>query len=213
MKEFLFKLDIIAPAVSLLLILIILLIRKRTLPFSDYILIIFFSVELMLNCVAAVLQSKQLSNLWVYFLNCFVIHMLLSYYFLKILHKKQIVYWGFFLFIIVLFVFVKIQPYNTFPSYLYSITSFITVIYSLSFLNQIIDTLPTFEILSLKEFWILTGTLTYFGSTFFIFITYNYLSDISPKNVYILWQLHNIFLCLGCIIFFKAINCNKWILK
>ena len=213
LKEFLFKLDIIAPAISLVFLIIPFIIRKREFSFSDYILIGFLFVELVLNSIAALLQSRSINNLPIYFLNCFIIHTVFSYYFFKILYRKQFVLIGFVFFLIAFAFFFKIQPYNTFPSYLYAIASFIMILYSLIFLNQFIDTPSAYEILSLKEFWIVVGTLTYFGSSFFIFISYNYLSIVSPKKVYILWQSHNIFLFLGCCIFLKSINSNKWILK
>ena len=190
------------------------MIRKRIHSFPDFILLTFLVCELLLNVTSAVLQARLISNLPVYFTNCILVHLLFSYYFLKILSVKKIIYIGFTAFCLYLLVIVKTHHiYNDFPSYLYAVSSLVIIIYSLFFLHQILDTLPAFNILSLKEFWIITGTLTYFGSTFFIFISYNYLSVIASKQVYVLWQLHNVFLCFSCFIFLKAINSKKWIPK
>lgn len=193
---------------------ILIMIQRRLQSLGDRLLLTFFVTQLLLNGTAAILQDRLINNLWVYHLNCYSTHCIFGYYFLKVLSNKQIVYWGFFLFLVsLLLITLEIQPYNSFPSYLYSISSFITILYAFFFLNQIIDTLPAIRILSLKDFWIITGILAYFGSSFFIFISYNYLSSISLKNVFVLWQLHNIFLCLACLLFLKAINSKKWVLK
>jgi len=211
LKEFLFKLDIIAPAFSLTFAFILFKIRKRKISFPDLILLGFLIVELLLNIVSAILQVNKKSNLEVYLLNLILIQLLFTYYFLKVLIRKKIVYFGFALFCLCTLLIVKgLQISDNFASYPYAFSSLIILIYSLVFLHQILDTLPSFNILSLKEFWIITGTLTYFGSTFLIFISYHYLSVIAPKQVHVLWQLHNIFLCFGCLIFSKAINCKKW---
>lgn len=213
MKEVLYKLDIIAPAVSLNVAVFIIAIRKGTRSFPDFILLTFIAAELLLNNISASLLAQKNYNNGIYLLNCITYHLVFTFYFLKVLSKKRIVYIGFTLFCLVtLYTALVTWTPVSFPSYPYAVSSFIIIIYSLYFLNQLINTLPAFDILSLKEFWVITGTLTYFGSTFFIFISYSYLS-VSNKHVSVLWQLHNIFLCIGCFIFLKAIKCKKWIPK
>lgn len=209
-----FKLDLIAPVIGLLAAIFYFAVRKYPYSHSDRIIVLFLSIELILNTMAASFQLHARSNLWIYHLNCVVVHALFTWYFLKLLLKQRIVAIGFIVFSLsVIILEPKIQAFNSFPSYIYSISSFIVALYALCFLNQIIDTLPAYHILSVKEFWVIAGVLTYFGSSFFIFISYSYLSFVSPKKVFVLWQFHNIFLFFGCIVFTKAFNCTKWILK
>jgi hypothetical protein len=91
--------------------------------------------------------------------------------------------------------------------------AFLFVGFSLMSFYGWMEGLPASNILLLKEFWGAAGILFYFGSSFFIFISYEYLSEVSAKNVGILWKLHNVFLTLGCLIFLKAIFSKQWILK
>lgn len=214
LKEFLFKLDITAPVVTLLLAIVFQKIRRRSFSFPDYVLLTFLLLELVFNTVSAILQYEAVSNLTIYFFNCIAIHVLFAFYFYKLLDTKWFVYSGFIAFCVLSTIIIcVIQPYNSFPSYIYSLSAFIIVVYSLLFLLQMLNAPPILEILTLKEFWIVSGILIYFGSVFFIFISYNYLSVTAPRTVYVLWQLHNVFLSFGCIGFLKALNSSKWILK
>jgi len=214
LREFLFKLDIIAPLFALFFVGILQAREKKVGSFSNYVLIAFFILQLVLNVLAGYLQSIKIPNLWVYHLNCQLTHVVFTCYFVAAISKKQIVYAGLTVFIIAdIVLLLSVQPYEVFPSYPYALSSFILVCYALVLLNIVIDKIPTFHILSLKEFWLTAGVLTYFGSAFLIFISYHYLSEVATRNIYILWQLHNIFIGLGCIIFTKALTSKQWIRK
>lgn len=212
LREFLFKLDVIAPFIALLFA-IIWLVQKKKIT-SNSILIAIILVQVVLNTTEAYLQFMKINNLRIYHLNCILTHVIFTYYFLNALKQKWIVYTGVTVFLVAnLLLGLTITSYEAFPSYPFAISSFILVVYALVLLNKVIELIPTFHILSLKEFWLVAGVLTYFGSSFLIFISYHYFSDVSPKNVSILWQVHNIFLALSCIIFIKAITSRQWLLK
>lgn len=211
-KEFLFKLDIIAPGITLLFIGSRWMGRGYRGSFSNRILVAYLVLELCLNAVAGYLHYKTLPNLWVYQLNCQLTHLAFTIYFFRALKRNRIVVIGFSFYLIAnLILLFSRQLVNLFPSYSYAASSFILVVYALTQFNKLIAKIPTIHILSLKEFWLNTGILTYFGSAFLIFISYQYLSNVSPKNVYILWQVHNIFLALSCITFAKAVFSRQWI--
>jgi|GEM_PF-2372006 len=213
-KEFLFKLDIIGPLSVLLFTLILALNKRRISSFSNRILIAFVLAQLILNAIAAYLQSERINNLGVYHLNCLISLVIFSWYFMKVIRQKKIVSLGLIIFFILDFILLLTgHPFKMFPSYQYALSSFILVLYGLLLLNTIIEQIPTFSILSLKEFWITTGVLTYFGSSFLVFISYHYFSEVLPRNVYILWQVHNVFLALGCLFFLKAITSKQWIVE
>lgn len=218
-REFLFKLDILAPFFALLFVLIRVVQKKRAFVNADKALIIFLLLQLVLNTIAGYLQFRQLDNLFIYRLNCLLSHFLFTWYFFTVFTRKKLLYAGLSVFIlieVIIFLYpqtyiYKNQVYIAFPSYSFALSSFILSVYALSLLNIIIEKIPTFHIFSLKEFWFITGILMYFGSAFFIFVSYQYLSQMSTKNIEVLWQVHNIFLALSCIIFLKAITGKQWI--
>jgi len=213
-NEFLVFQDIVAPLIALLLGVLLFYIKKRKVYYPDTLLFYFLICQATLNTFAPILQSKSINNHLVYHLNCLITVIIFTTYFLRSLHYEKTIFIGLVVFLIFCLInIIWIQPYYTFNSYSYSLGAFLIVLYSLLNFRELIKRMPTQKILSLKEFWILAGLLTYFGSCFFIFISYNYLSEIDAKNVGILWKIHNVFLSLGCIIFLKAISCKQWIPK
>ncbi len=214
LNSFLVYLDIIAPLTVLCFTVLLFLSKRNQITQPDYLLIYFLIAQGILNTLAPVLQSKGINNHLLYHLNCLLSEIIFTVYFLMALEYKKIVRFGFLVFVIFWIANIFwIQPYYKFNSYSYSLGAFLIVLYSLLSFLQLIRKMPVQKILSLKEFWILTGLLTYFGSCFFIFTSYNYLSDINPKNVGILWKIHNVFLAFASVIFLNAIACKQWIHK
>ncbi|WP_072835136.1 hypothetical protein [Flavisolibacter ginsengisoli] len=214
---FFIYLDITAPLVVFLVVLFAVLYRGLHLRPFDRILISFLLAQILLNSLANFLQYHKTNNHWVYHLNCITTQVIFSVYFFFLftdVARKKILLYGsliFILFYVLNIVF--IQPYYTFNSYSYAMGAFLFVAFALMSFYGWMEGLPATNILQLKEFWGAAGILFYFGSSFFIFISYEYLSEVSAKNVGILWKLHNVFLTLGCFIFLKAIFSKQWILK
>jgi hypothetical protein len=214
---FFIYLDIAAPLVVFLVVLFAVLYRGLQLLPYDRILISFLLAQVFLNSLANYLQDQQINNHWVYHLNCITTQVIFTIYFFHLFAdapKRKLLLYGtlfFILFYIINIVF--IQPYYTFNSYSYAMGAFLFVGFALMSFYGWMEGLPASNILLLKEFWGAAGILFYFGSSFFIFISYEYLSEVSAKNVGILWKLHNVFLTLGCVIFLKAIFSKQWIPK
>ena len=208
-------LDITAPSITLSAAFLIFLFRRVKPNFIDFTLISFLLLQVVLNKWADHLQDSEINNHWLYHLNCVLIQVLFTGYFLKIFKEKKIkkmiaiTFSCFIIFAVLNAAF--IQPYNTFNSYSYALGSLLIVSYCLLSFHYLIDKLPSSNLLSLKEFWAGAGILIYFGSCFFIFISYHYLSIVSQKNVGILWMAHNIFLALGCVFFLITFTRQKWI--
>jgi len=210
-------LDIVAPVLSLIAVLVLLFLKKATLVKTDYVLLSFFMLQVVLNSMANYLQDNQVNNHWLYHANTLGTQVLFSTFFYLLFHAQKLklfILFGFagymavFLLNILFF-----QPLTTFPSYTYAFGSLMLVVYGLLTFQSWFEMIPATNILSLKEFWAVAGILLYFGSGFFIFITYHYLSIVSGKDVGILWKLHNLFLALGCLVFLRAFTCKKWIQK
>lgn len=208
-------LDMYAPLITVLLALLNFVIRRIKPVFIDFILLTFLIQQIILNRWANYFQEINVNNHWLYHVNCVLTQVLFTIYFLKIFKSKKnkklllITFSSFMIFAILNTLF--IQPYNTFNSYSYAIGSLFIVSYCLLYFRNLIDKLPSNNLLSLKEFWAGAGILIYFGSCFFIFLSYHYLSIVSQKNVGVLWMVHNIFLTLGCILFLITFTKEKWI--
>jgi hypothetical protein len=207
--------DIIFPAIFFVTSLIVAKLRRVKLINHDFTLLGFYFLQFGLNTFANFLQDRQINNHIVYHLNSFITQLIFSCYYLEIYKGKKekkivigtiIGYIGFFIFNLIFF-----QPLNTFNSYSYAFGVFWIVFLSLKTLQLMVDIPESENIYKMKEFWAAAGILFYFGSSFFIFISYNYLSSVSSNNVGILWRIHNIFLAVGCFLFFKAIVSPKWI--
>ena len=204
-----FYLDLIAPLLVLTAAVLFFLVKKRRISYNDYLILLFLIWQAILNGAAPILQSLQINNHFLYHFNCLVSVTIFSAYFYFSLSRKRIVLSGFLLFFAFwCFNMIFIQPYYEFNSYSYALAALLIVGFSLYNFHQLITHLPSSNILTLKGFWILAALLTYFGSSFFIFITYNYLSEFDPQNVGILWRTHNVFLFAASLIFLKALTCK-----
>lgn len=201
----------------LVLALALLHFQKRGMhPISiDFILLLFFASQVVLNTVANVLQNQTINNHWVYHTNSFCSQLIFTYLFYALFRhesKRAIILGGLLLYAVFFtFNILFLQPITVFNSYSYALGALIIVVYGLLAFSWWIQVVPALNLLSLKEFWAFAGVMFYFGSSFFILITYQYLSIVSPEDVGVLWKMHNIFLTIGCLLFLKAIMCKKWI--
>jgi hypothetical protein len=210
-------LDVTVPLTVLLAIVAIRLIKPTRWSKTDLFLLLFLIDQVALNSLANILQDYRIRNHWVYLLNSLSTQLIFAFYFYLLFtekNKKRLV--GTALLLYVLFFIINltfIQPYTTFNSYSYALGAFFIVLFGLiSFLSWT-EVIPGVNIINLKEFWVSAGILLYFGSGFFIFISYHYLSIVSYESVGVLWKLHNVFLAFGCLLFLKAMTCTRWILR
>lgn len=217
MNRILVYLDIIVPFVSILVSVFYLLSRRVTIHVYDFTLLFFYFSQFILNSTANGFQDYKINNHWVYHINSLITQIIFTYYFLNSYHNekwKTLTVISFVLYIIFgLFNMVFFQRPLTFNSYSYAFGVLWIVFFSLESLHILLSNPELENIFKFKDFWIATGILFYFGISFFIFISYNYLSAVSPQNVGVLWKIHNIFLSIGCILFLKAIFAKKWIPK
>lgn len=216
LKHFWIYLDTVMP---LLVLLITAFIKFRNPKFSksDYYIISYLLVQLILNGASNYLSEHDINNQWIFHLNAFISQTIFSIYFYSFLNSSttkrviRVVFFMYFCFFVVSILF--IQRINFFNSYTFALGSFNIVIYALLGFRVILNELPTKKLYAMKEFWFFTALLTYFGNCFFIFVTYNYISDIAPNRVGVLWLFNNIFLSACCILFFISTISKEWIHK
>lgn len=203
------------PFLLLLLLAIVYYIRRFPIRKGDWLLIAFLASQLLFSCLALYLEWLINFNIWVFHVNCLVTQAIFTLYFLDLFRhsraRRMIQITGCIFLVFFLLSEFFLQPYYTFNSYSYALGASFLVLYGLIAFYRWMQVLPATNILALKEFWGAAGVLFYFGSTFFIFISYEYLIRVTPKTVGTLWLLQNFFLGLCCIIFTKAILTKEWI--
>jgi hypothetical protein len=206
-------LDFAAPLIMLVVALFILNTKRIKPNRQSLVLLYFLFVQALLNGGADFLMDYRINNHWVYHFNCIISHLLFSIFFLSLPgNKVLIIKYGFILFSFFWILNIGlIQGSLVFNSYSYALSGLVMVIYSMNSLKLMLDNPRSRNLLIISDFSTIAGVLIYFGCSFFIFISYSYLSEVSSRNVGVLWRMHNVFLTFGCILFLKAILQNKWI--
>jgi len=201
-------LDVISPS----LLLTYMLISRRETWRRDY-LFGYILTQVVLNGIGNILEEKKIENLFIYHLNCVVSFLILSEYFRHLLITRRInlvIRIICFLFFICFLVdLTYLEKFSSFNIHSYGLASFILTTYCfLYFLNQISH--PTGIIITKsKDFWYVTGIFTYYTSNFFIFLSFNWLTQEYTTNVFgLIWRMHNVILMIMCIYIFLGFRCK-----
>ncbi len=201
-------LDSISPS----LLLIFILTDKKVMWRRDY-LFWFIVTQVLLNGAANILEQLKIENLYIYHINCVVSFTVLSGYFRSLLKFKNInwitgiIYFLFFIFFVIDII--TLENFNSFNSFSYGIVSFILVTYSfLYFLEQILRPTTT-AITRSKDFWFVTAIFTYYASSFFIFISYSWLTREYTTHIFaVIWRIHNVIILIMCIYLYIGFKCK-----
>lgn len=174
-------------------------------------------VQTLLNTISMIIYEVfDGSNLIIYNTNCVITFLLLSGYFASLLQftdTKKVITGVSVLFLVVLFFnALKFEHIvDQFNSNMYGLAAFILVVYCfLFYLQNLLN--PTKDIVQTVDFWYVTGLLTYYASSFFIFITFNYLMQSNSQyntGIKILWPIHNILFLVMCGYLFKGMLCKR----
>jgi hypothetical protein len=205
-------LDVVPP---LLLILFGLFSPQVTIR-KDY-LFWYLVVQTLLNTISMIIYLVYNgNNLFFYNTNCILSFLILSAYFASILQFKDtrpviIGVAGLFL-VVLIFNAIKFENIiDQFNSNMYGLAAFILVVYCfLFYLQNLLN--PNQDIVQSVDFWYVTGILTYYASSFFIFITFNYLTQSNTQyntGIKILWPIHNLLFLVMCGYLFKGMLCKR----
>ena len=207
LREIFIWLDAISP----LLILLFALANKKVMWWKDC-LFWFVVAQATLNSIADILDRVlNAHNLYLYHINCAISFIILSSYFKRTLTLKKInlitvtTLIVFFLFFIIDII--RWESFDTFNSNSLGLASFILIAYCfLYYLEQILHP-TTISITKSKDFWYVTGIFTYYASNFFIFISYNWLTQKGTKLT-LIWETHNVILLIMCIYILIGFLCK-----
>lgn len=217
MVFFIVNLDLIGPLFSLIIAALFFYVKKTRPSFTDKIILSFWILQVILITIGLYLLENRINNHWIYHLNSFCSQLLFARYYYCILdtpRQKKLVLMGLLLFVVFYLIEIFfIHSLYTFNSYSYALNALLIVGYAYMSLRMLINNLPTENVLHLKIFWFAAAIFLYFGASFFIFISYHYLSQVLARHVGILWRMHNLFLGISCVIFLKTIASKTWISK
>lgn len=203
-------LDVISP----LLLVLFALAQGKVTSGRDYIFL-FVVVQTLLNGFATVLyQLFDKPNLYIYNINCVVSFFILAAYLASILQfqrKYLLASVVFTLFIgFLIFNAVVLENFITeFNSNIYGLVSFLLVMLCFLYYLGKLKNPTTKNITKSTDFWYVTGILTYYTSSFFIFITFNNLTQSNNNGVRYLWPIHNVLFFIMCVYFFIGLLCKR----
>lgn len=169
-------------------------------------------VQLAFNLGSNIINEFRGNNLYLYHLNCLFSFFALSLFYNKLFNNKRIkiAIWIVAIFFSLSFVLsLQWESVLVFNSNTSGLLSFIFCGYSLYYFLTLYKK-PTKENISRsRNFWFNTGIFSYYTINFFIFLTYNKLTQDKPPLLMIVWQLHNIIFLIMCIYFFIGILCKQ----
>ena len=198
-------LDTLPPLVILLLALNNKVLRGS---FIFYYLLIQFTFNLSAN----ILNELHLPNLYLYNLNGPLSFFALSLFYIDLLNTKKsknTIIIASLLYIVFFFydIFVLEGP-SVFNSNTFCLASFILCAYALFYYLKIFRTITEDNILNSANFWFNTGIFSYYTINFFIFLTYNKLTQDKLPLIGIIWQLHNVIFLIMCTCLFIGTLCK-----
>lgn len=173
----------------------------------------FVVFQAILNSIALYLDiNPDLTNQYLYHLNCLLSILILSIFFRNGIETKLIRLLVLPTMVIILTLgilnMIFWQGILQFPSTCYAIVSIVIVIYCLIYYLENMMWHKSLDIIKSRNFWHVTGLLTYYATSFFIFISYSYLTELSIQNQSILWKIHNVVFSIMCIYFFIGYKCK-----
>ncbi len=99
------------------------------------------------------------------------------------------------------------ESVTVFNSNTFGVACFVFCCYSLYYYVRILRKPSVDNITKSGIFWFVTGIFSYYTVSFFIFLTYNKLTQEKTPLLMITWQVHNVVFLIMCIYFFIGIRC------
>lgn len=191
--------DVLEPFSYLIYTISVFIIWNRSKSIKRTVLFVYYLLAALLLTVACY-PNANINNL-IYNIFFLITACVFSYYFKSILFnktKRNIIK---FLLVINVILFIKSdillhQQFN-YNTDVYAITFLSIVIYALFYFDQLLRNVNELNLLHQFDFWLVSGYLLYFLSSFFIILFY-YEVDINQRAV--LWSLQNFILFLSSVL-------------
>lgn len=206
-SAFLSGIDVFAPSLLLVYVYFI----KRQIRRGDYIFL-FVLMLFALHATSKIISPFVDNNLYLYHLICLGGFGILFRYFIELLNISKRDFWArIFPALFVLYYLSGLLFWENlleFPSLANAFSSLILVFLCLLYFLRKFSSIGADSIIRAPDFWFVTGLLTYFGTSFFIFASYRLLTQRNIENVGVLWQVHNLFLAIMVVYFFIGYSCK-----
>jgi hypothetical protein len=173
----------------------------------------FLVIQLAFNLSANILNELDWPNLYLYHLNCLFSFFALSLFYIRLFNtQKTKVFISIVAIIYTIFSFFNIiiwEPIGVFNSNSFGLASFILCAYALFYYLKLFKSSAEDNILTSASFWFNTGIFSYYTINFFIFLTYNKLTQEKTPLLGIIWQLHNVIFLIMCVYIFIGTLCKR----
>jgi hypothetical protein len=154
-----------------------------------------------LNTLAVGYSIFHWRNIWIYDLNCLVSFVTISLFMIHVLQSpttKRILTWVVPLYVLFFIGYTYILRKDAlFNSISFAILALLVSTYCVLYFLQKINTTEEEQLTDDYIFWVCTGFFVYYLGSFFIFISFKYLT-VQGRSIGILWGLHNIIYFIGC---------------
>jgi hypothetical protein len=203
-------LDILGPLLALSFLL-----ARRERAFEGKLVMLFLAIQVILNSIAKYIMKLgpgHNNNLLYYKLNAFLSFAIVGWFFLVVFRKilNAAMYksaFAYYLSVLLILVFVlPNESTSSFNSISFSITAFSICLFCIVYYLFNLINPGEQNIIQTRRFWFITAFFVYYGSDFFIFLTYRVLAPLLIGGIG-LWGVHNIILFISCCIILTA---AKW---
>ncbi|MFT3903237.1 MAG: hypothetical protein QM727_08685 [Niabella sp.] len=205
------KLDTIAPLSAMLFFLL----KRKQMTRELFLVFLFCLVQFLCNLTATILDILRMTNYWVYKINTIftfiIIFQLFTKYLFHIKARSRIFYILVYLTISSLLLWYNGDGITQFNSISAALSSLIIVGLCLYFFYiKLIYSAEEVSVPETSVFWCVVGLFTYYAGSFFIFISYTYLTNSSASSVVVLWRFQNILLLICCGYISYGILCKSY---
>jgi hypothetical protein len=193
--------------------LIILLFPKTNKGLRGSFIYWFLVIQLVFNLTSNIIDELDGNNHYLYHANCFLSFITLSLYYKKSFNSTRsarnifvvgILFSVFFF--LNIFVWENIGVFN---SNSFGAASFIFCSYSLFYYLSLLREPGKTNVAYSKNFWLNTGIFTYYTANFFIFLTFNRLTEKELPLLALIWRIHNLIFLIMCIYIFIGALCRE----
>ena len=198
--------DVVPP-----LLLLIFASAKMRWQTRDYV-VYYLVIQFLFNGYATILDLLEKTNLFAYSLNFSWSFFILGFYFAN-LYASPFLTRLIFGFIAVyqlqsIAMLRSLEAVATFNSVSFGLISLLITIGSLFYYTRQLSGQPKENILKVSDFWYVNGIFTYYTSNFFIFLTYNTLTNRNDANIGVIWKIHNVVFLIMCVYFYIGMRCK-----
>jgi len=206
-------LDIIAPLVAFFFAYF----RKERALGEHAFIVIFLFIQLVLNTGAKIIMyTGGANNIYLYKANCLLSFVTISLYFLDkwkpyiTSRERKLIALGISIITALIFIIFTFEQDNALNSYSYSLTALFICSYCILYYYQKLMKPEAARITHTRSFWFVSGLFVYYAGSFFIFLSFRFLTLDKTPNLSIIWIFHNLIFVPMCTAFSVGFRCQTY---